>query len=150
MGTNDKQNTSVGGSDAPTCHKVPTPETDEWVRSHWGRHSALHDSREFMQKLETERDEARVFARDWREQWSLAVKVTNPPEHQFPFPWEPQITKNILARCEQRAIEIYYSAPPDKLAGECRAELENEFGEKVVAEMLRIGIGNNKIQPQNR
>jgi hypothetical protein len=49
----------------------------------------------------------------------------------------------LLASCERRAIEIYYAAPPEKLAGECRAELVAEFGEDVVAEMLRKGIGNN-------
>ncbi len=49
----------------------------------------------------------------------------------------------ILARCEQRAIDLYYAAPPDKLAGECRAELVAEFGEDVVKAMLSKGIGNN-------
>lgn len=50
---------------------------------------------------------------------------------------------DLLAACERRAIELYYAAPPEKLAGECRAELVSEFGEDVVKEMLRNGIGNN-------
>jgi hypothetical protein len=50
---------------------------------------------------------------------------------------------DLLADCERRAIEIYYAAPPEKLAGECRRELVAEFGESIVAQMLANGIGNN-------
>lgn len=49
----------------------------------------------------------------------------------------------LLAACERRAIEIYYDAPPEKMAGACRAELVSEFGEAVVRQMLKNGIGNN-------
>ena len=60
---------------------------------------------------------------------------------------------DLLADCERRAIEIYYAAPPEKLAGECRAELVAEFGESVVAQMLSNGIGNNgsaNVEARNR
>lgn len=50
-----------------------------------------------------------------------------------------------LVACERRAIEIYYAAPPEKLAGECRAELIAEFGEACVSQMLANGIGNNGL-----
>jgi len=58
------------------------------------------------------------------------------------------ITKEKLAACEKRAIEIYYAAPPDKLAGDCWRELEAEFGKECVNQMMSIGIGNNHLNPE--
>ena len=56
----------------------------------------------------------------------------------------PEVASHdLLADCERRAIELYYAAPPEKLAGDCRRELVKEFGESVVTQMLANGIGNN-------
>ena len=91
-----------------------------------------------------ELNEARTLARDWREKWSSKILLTFPPEKDYPFPWEITEREELIARCEKRAIEIYYAAPPDKLAGDCHAELVTEFGKDCVAEMLRNGIGENQ------
>ncbi len=50
---------------------------------------------------------------------------------------------DLLAGCERRAIELYYAAPPGKLAGDCRRELVEEFGETVVTQVMAKGLGNN-------
>jgi hypothetical protein len=63
---------------------------------------------------------------------------TNPPETVIEV-----ASHGLLADCARRAIELYYAAPPEKLAGECRRELVAEFGESVVTQMLANGIGNN-------
>ncbi len=59
-----------------------------------------------------------------------------------------EITQEMLAACEKRAVELYAQAPPEKMAGECRRELEAEFGPECVKQMLANGIGNNQMSPE--
>jgi len=48
-------------------------------------------------------------------------------------------SSDLLAKCESRAIELFYS---DTERLDCKQILKDEFGEETVSELLRVGIGN--------
>jgi len=72
------------GLDETTCSPAyDTPETDKWIASHVGLHTALADAIAQMKKLERERNEARKEAESARR---MSRVCPAHPNHYFS--WE--------------------------------------------------------------